>query len=231
MRSAGHVLISADGELIAVDSGFCAIMQATDASMRGRTVDEVTAPADRAECSDAFRRLRETREPFEIVKRILRDDGSLLWVRNTVSITTAGGLPETIMATIEPVEEGGERSPAALLDCARFLLRAQEQRDGVCDPALMTDVAWSAMLALYVAEAEGTALDATALAARLDRAPAVVVRWVRALVHHGVLELETRKPLPDAPKMYRLTTDAHRRLETYLDRMQARWRAGAIALT
>jgi PAS domain S-box-containing protein len=229
MPQAGHVLIGAEGQLLDMDAAFCDIMHCDPQGIRGRMVLDVTAPPDRQECARAIATLRATHRPFVIIKRFIRDDGSLVWVRNTVSITMDGGGAQMVVATVEPVEPPvGNDSPAILLDVARFLVTTRRDRRTVCDPALFSEPGWDAVLAAYVAEAEGRAVDVATLATMLDHGPAMIERWVRALMQHGVLEIEYRNPSADAPKAYRLTSDTHRKLEDYLGRVRSQQRELAM---
>ncbi|WP_380779707.1 PAS domain-containing protein [Sphingomonas sp. R86520] len=217
MLEAGHVTVNGRGELTGVDAAFCDILKSQPHKVRGKLVLDVTAPADRTECAAAIAKLIATGTPFSIVKRFLCDDGSLVWVRNTVSLMAGGNDPGAIVATIEPViTHDGGRDPALLLETARFLVAGRRDRATICDPSLFSEPGWDAILAAYVAEAEGRAVDATGLAEALGYPHAVVTRWVRALEQHGVLELETRNPTLDREKAFRLTADTHRKLETYL---------------
>lgn len=225
MPQAGHVLIGNEGQLLDVDAAFCDIMRLGPEAICGRLVLDVTAPADRSECADAIAMLRATHRPFVIVKRFLRDDGSLVWVRNSVSITMYGSRSQTVVATVEPVEAPTfADSPAIQLDVARVMVAARRDRDMVCDPILFSDIGWDAVLAAYIAEAEGRALDTAGLSAALRHPPITVERWVKALLQHNVLEIEYRTPTANAPKAYRLTADTHRRLEAYLARVRPRYR-------
>lgn len=220
MLQTGHVLIGTEGQLLNLDTGFCSIMHASPEDMVGRLVMDVTAPADREECTVAIDRLRRTGEPFVIVKRFMRDDGSLVWVRNTVSITVDGGHPGLIMATIELIDESETtRSPAMLLDNARILIAARKARGMVCDPTLFSEPAWDTILEIYIGEAEGRVIDVETLSDKLGHSPSVTGRWIKALLQYGVLEVELRNPHPETAKSYRLTAGTHRRLETYLARV------------
>lgn len=225
MPNAGHVLIGTDGKLLDVDAAFCEIMRCDPDGVRGRSVLDLTAPADRQECAQAISTLLATQRPFAIVKRLIRCDGSLVWVRNSVSIMMDGSREATVVGTIEPVEEpDGEGNPAMLLDVARLLVKGRRDRETVCDRSLLSDPGWDTVLAAYVAEAEGRAVDVATLADRLDHTPATVERWVRALVQHGVLELEYRNPRAETPKAFRLTGATHRKLESYLGNIRPRYR-------
>ena len=220
MIRTAHVIINDAGELVGLDQSFCDIMQAQMSAIHGKAVMDVTAPADRAECADAIRRLRETGTPFVITKRFMRDDGSLVWVRNTVSMATDAQGSAIMVATIEPLmEPADERNPAKLLGAARFLAESRRDRSDICDPALFSEPGWDAILACYTAEAEGRPTTVTSLVYKIGHTHSVVSRWVAALMQHQVLEIETRHPSAHAEKSFRLTAKTHQRLETYLGRL------------
>lgn len=219
MRS-GHVLIGSEGQLLSLDRNFGEIMQAEPASLVGRLVMDVTAPADRLECSQAIARLRRTRQPFEISKRFVRDNGSLVWVTNTVSMVDHGRDENLMVATIAPISDPqGARAPARLLECARMLIDLRGDRATVVDSSIFSDTAWDIILWAYVAEAEGRAITVPALAATLGISPVRAERWIRVLIGQGSIEIETRETDPFAPKSFRLTNAAHARLEDHLARV------------
>ena len=220
MVRAAHVMINDAGELIGVDQQFCDLMQAPIAAMRGKAVLDVTAPADRAECAEAIERLRETGVPFVITKRFLRNDGSLVWVRNTVSTATDLHGLAVVIATIEPVAEPVEdRGPARLLGAARFLAETRRNRADICDPILFSEPGWDTVLACYTSEAEGRPTTVAGLVEMVGHDQMIVGRWVAALVQHDVLEIETRNPSAHAAKSFRLTARTHQRLEAYLGQL------------
>ena len=216
MTDTGHVLIGTRGELLSVDGGFCTLLQAEAAAIVGRLVLDVTAPPDRAECALAIGMLRETLQPFSISKRFIREDGSLRWVTNTVSITTPGAAPQTIVATIVPIDDPAQyRSPARLLECARLLLESRIDRSLAFDHALFSDPAWDMLLAAYIAEAEGRAVDCAGFAVSAGMTLPVSRRWLRLLVERDLIEMEAGTPL-DAHTAFRLTADGHARFESHL---------------
>ena len=216
MAEAGHVLIGSAGELLSMDAAFCDIMRLPEDEMRGRLVLDVTAPADRTECAMAIQRLRETGQPFEITKRFIRDDGSLVWVKNKVSITVGENQPEMIMATIEPITPREDRSPAMLLDMARVHINVRRNRAAVCDPSLFSEPGWDAILELYLAEAEGRSLDVAGLAQIVGKSTALTDRWIKALLHYRVIEIEYGNTGAEAAKSYRLTAETLVKLERFL---------------
>jgi PAS domain S-box-containing protein len=215
----GQVIIDDTGALVRVDAGFCEIMRTSAGKVQGKYVLDVTAPADRQECNAAIAKLRSTGQPFVITKRLMREDGSLVWVKNTVSVASLGGA-DVLIATVEPVaDRSEERGPALLLETARFLLVCRNDRASVVGTHQFFEPAWDAVLLAYIAEAEGHAIDVATLSQRIGHPPAATQRWVKLLVTRGVLELETRDPDADAEKTFRLTTHTHRMLEAHLLRV------------
>jgi PAS domain S-box-containing protein len=222
MAQPGHVLIGSSGQMLDVDAAFCDIMRCDAGELRGRHVLEVTAPADRTACARAIDALRQTRRPFVIVKRFLRRDGSQIWVRNSVSMTTDGHGTPMVAAIIEPVDADSEdrASPAMLLDIARFLVTGRRDRWTVGDRALFADPGWDVVLAAYIAEAEGRAIDLVTLARMLDHTPTTIGRWIKALLQHGLLEIEYRSTRAAVGDAYLLAHETHRKLESYLGRLR-----------
>lgn len=217
MDLAGHVLIGEHGAILEMDRGFTELLRSNPERLRGRPVLDITAPADRAECAEAIARLRATGRPFNIVKRFQREDLSLLWVRNEVSIMSGSASNGLVVATCTAVSpDAGRRHPAALLANARNLMALSHERVRVTTLPLITETGWNVIVSTYVAEAEGRAIGVAQLAAALGEAESVVTRWVALLIRDAVLEVETRDPRPDTPKAYRLTATALARLEDYL---------------
>jgi PAS domain S-box-containing protein len=228
MAQAGHVLIGTEDQFLDVDAAFCDIMRCDPDSLRGRFVLEVTAPADRPAYVRAIATLRDTERPVELIKRLIRNDGSLVWVRNRASITLDHHRGRTVVGTVLPLAiPVSDDQPATLLSVARFLFASRRERESVCDRMLFSEPGWDAVLAAYVAEAEGLAIDAVTLAGILEQTPATIQRWINALVQHGVLEPEYHSAT-DKPHAFRLTCDAHRKLEIYLGTVGARHRELAM---
>jgi DNA-binding MarR family transcriptional regulator len=153
-------------------------------------------------------------------KRLIRHDGTLVWVVNSVSLVEGDEGPGMIVATIEPIVDADEpRAPARLLDCAQFLVNCRDNRAAVLDPGLITDTAWDAILAAYIAEAEGRAISVGGLASALGLQTARAARWIDILLGKRIVEIETRAADAHSAKVFRLTSVAHRRLETHLARV------------
>lgn len=213
---AGHLVLDLAGHMRGLDKHFCAIMRAEWGDMIGRPVLDITAPADREECGEAIRNLCETGQSFKIDKRFIRDDQTLVWVTNTVSLMQGSGSDSMIVATIDPLIADDHRQPALLLSSARFLQACKADQRQVFDATLFPDTAWDILLAAYVAEAEGAAIGILNLVDRLGISLDSAARWVNLLIAQGALEVETRLSSPYSAKCFRLTGKSHTILESHL---------------
>jgi hypothetical protein len=212
----GHVLLDHHGAIVQADDGFGALLMTPAARLRGCDVLSITAPADREECCEAIAALKATGKPFDIVKRFIRQDDTVLWVRNSVSRMLVQQ-QDLIVATCTPVLEPIARhAPGDLLHTAQVQVQMVEAQSSICHPFPLAGPSWPALLQVYIAEAEGRIMDIDMLAASLGQSRTLINRYVTALVGSGVLEVETRSLDPDVAKAYRLTTGAVHRLEDYL---------------
>ncbi|CAN7643817.1 PAS domain S-box protein [Rhizobium sp. LjRoot98] len=83
--AAGIALSDLTGKLITVNDQYCAIVGRAREDLIGTRMQDITFADDVPENKRLFMRLVETGESFEIEKRYVRDDGSLVWVSNSVS--------------------------------------------------------------------------------------------------------------------------------------------------
>ncbi len=211
----GHALLGTQGKVLSIDAGFCAILQTRAEALVGHSVLDVTLPEDRGTCAMLMRTLAATRQPFQVSKRYVRADGSPVWVTNTVSIIELGDSPPMLVSTIVPIDAPGDRSPASLLDCARFMVASRRDRGPAFATTIFIEPAWDMMLAAYVAEAEGVVLDLAALSRAASIPTGSAQRWARALMQEGMLERESRDGESETAA-YRLTGIALDRFERYL---------------
>lgn len=223
-------MLSDAGHMIGLDAGFCAIMQAEADTMIGRGVLDVTVPEDRQRCRAAMIRLRQTGEPFAVRKRMRRDDGSIVWVEQAITRVDFPDAAPTIIATFRPIAAPSDRNhPCALLGQARFLCESGSDRRDMLGSPLFANVPWDLLLKAYIAEAEGRTIDVAEMARSARLTPTVAWRWTRALASEGLLEVEAGG-CGGAGPVYRLTADAHARLEAYLSgRLRKLADVGAIA--
>lgn len=215
MVQVGHALLGSHGKVLSLDDGFCEILGTTADTIVGRSVLDVTVPADRGTCATLMRNLAATREPFRVTKRYIRGDGGEVWVTNTVSVIELGDAPPMLVSTIIPIDPPVEETePAAMLDCARFLLSVRRDRASTFGP-IFAEPAWDMMLTAYIADAEGRSLGLGALSRAASLPDDGADRWARALVQEGLLEVEPGGRADDGIQ-YRITAATHRQVEEFL---------------
>lgn len=211
----GHVLVSHTGIILRADAGFCAIMRSTPTMLVGRGLLSITAPQDRAVCADYMKTLRRSRQPFRVAKRMLRDDGSTVWVDKTVAIADFGddsdGSPPLIVATVVPIQSPERlEDPARLLGMALFLRESRRVQALMFTEVGAGDLAWGIILSAYIAEATGQTLCEAEISRELRAVRSVTLRWLRALRNDGLVE-------PEGDDVhFRLTALAYARVEAYL---------------
>lgn len=214
MVQVGHALLGSHGKVLSLDDGFCEILGTTADAVVGRSVLDMTVPADRGTCQALMRNLAATREPFHVTKRYMRGDGGEVWVTNTVSLIELGDAPPMLVSTIVPIDPPVEDAgPAAMLHCARFLLSVRRDR-GRAFGAIFAEPAWDMLLTAYIADAEGRVLDMDAMARAASLPTAGATRWARALAQEGLLEPEPGNTA--GRPLYRITAAAHKRTEEFL---------------
>lgn len=95
------------GRFTFVNERYCRIVGYTQKELlSGMKMQDFTSPEDLLINEDLFKRLVETGEPFEIEKRYVRKDGSLVWVHNSVSaIRDAVHRPQFAVAVVVDITE------------------------------------------------------------------------------------------------------------------------------
>jgi PAS domain S-box-containing protein len=83
--AAGMAQCDPTGRFVRVNDQFCAILGRRRDELLQLRMQDCTHPDDLAHNVTLFRRALELGEAFEIEKRYLRPDGSVVWVRNAVS--------------------------------------------------------------------------------------------------------------------------------------------------
>ena len=217
--------------MLRVDDALCDMMAQPAATMIGRSVLDITFPPDRQACARCMTRLRDAREPFTIVKRMMRQDGSPFWVTKTVALVDFGDAPASVLATVTRATPGDmTATPSALLREARLLLEDVAARRRWMDSTIFVDPQSSILLSAYVAEAEGTLADIDVMAAVAGVAIGVLVRWTRAMAAEGLIEIDGRHDASLVSFRYRLTKETLDRCEQYLaHRVQVHGRVFARA--
>jgi PAS domain S-box-containing protein len=92
-----------------------------ESKLLGKTVSELTHPDDRRENSRLFRRMVANSVPFELEKRYLRKDGSILWASVSVSpMRDPAGEAQSALAVILDISER-KKAEAGLRDAKALL--------------------------------------------------------------------------------------------------------------
>ena len=216
--AAARICIDGDGTIVAVDAAFCTLMRGTADALIGTGALAITAPADREACVALFDRLRRDGMPLTTTKRLIRHDGSHVWVRNALERARDGddGQPRYAITIARATPPAEWIDPARLLDLARLLIASRRQRGAMFDPRLFADHAWDILLSAYVAEAEGHACSIADLHAGSGIALATVSRWLRALHAQDLIVYEGRGNPHLITSPIRLSAAGHDRFEGYL---------------
>lgn len=83
--AAGIGQSSLQGKILHVNRRFCEIVGYEEDELLGKNIADITYADDMPEQNRLFGRLAATGDSFDMEKRYLRKDGSLVWVNNTVS--------------------------------------------------------------------------------------------------------------------------------------------------
>ncbi|WP_151637930.1 hybrid sensor histidine kinase/response regulator [Noviherbaspirillum aerium] len=95
------------GQIIRVNDRYCEIVARTREELLARKMQDITHPDDLPRNLALLRKAVATGQPFELEKRYVRPDGSIVWVNNTVSlIRTPGSQPvHSILAVTLDISE------------------------------------------------------------------------------------------------------------------------------
>lgn len=94
--TAGIVRKAADGTLLFVNDAFCQMVgySSSELVLEGKTCWDLTHPDDLEENQRLFARMMQDAIPFQMERRLIRRDGSVLWVNLSVApIRDASGTP------------------------------------------------------------------------------------------------------------------------------------------
>jgi PAS domain S-box-containing protein len=119
---AGVAETDLNGRFLSVNRRYCEILGYSEQEMLGMRMQDVLHPEDRPVNLERRARLIHHGVPFEIEKRHVRKDGSIIWVHNSVSrLTDGAGKPISIISvsldiTARKLQESEVRRGAELLD-------------------------------------------------------------------------------------------------------------------
>lgn len=218
MPKNGRIVIDATGLVVAADPAFQAMMRTIEDQVGINALD-ITAPGDRSRCTILVGKVLADGLPCSTVKRMIRADGTHVWVRNTL---TATGAADARLIEIEVAESrppAGWVEPEKLLHIARMVFESRRGRAATFGSDLFADHAWDLLLSAYICEAEGSVITIARVHGRTGMPLVVASRWMRALRGEGLLEYEDGGNTALVTTPFRLTSAAHQKFETYLSEL------------
>jgi len=105
---AGVILVDRNGAFLHCNPAFCAMVGRTEAELQALTIGEITHPEDRARVEDLYRKIIDGEiDSYDTTKRYLHRDGSVRWVRLTVTAMSDTADPAVChaVAVVEDVTE------------------------------------------------------------------------------------------------------------------------------
>ena len=116
----GIAHVSNEGHHLRVNQKLCEIVGYTQADLRKLTINEISHPADlKADVAQAHRVAAGELDQYSTEKRLIRKDGSAVWVNQTMSaVRHSDGRLDYLVSVIEDVTER-KQAEFALADAAR----------------------------------------------------------------------------------------------------------------
>ena len=136
--TAGIVRKDAEGSLIFVNEAFCNMLGYTEAELIGKTMWDFMHEDDVAENKRSYEQLMREGIPSKLERRLLRQDGSVIWVDASVSpILDAAGKPQSAV-TVEVDIAGRKQAEEALRELNTQLESRVQQRTAMLNDAIQT---------------------------------------------------------------------------------------------
>lgn len=213
----GMFTIDDSGVIVDHDDRFADVMRAPANALVGLNGLDYTAPADRERCIALIDQVLRLGETIGTVKRMIRLDGTHVWVHNTLSLAfgTEGQRCLSVIVD-ESAPPADWIEPAELLRVAKLVQAARCVRSSTFTSTVFTDFAWDILIAAYITEAEGRVLTTPDLHAQLGLKLVNSSRWIRALHAEGLLDYEDGGSTALITSSFRLSGNAHRKFERYL---------------
>ncbi len=125
--TAGIIRQDAEGSLIFVNQAFCNMLGYTELELLGKTTWEFTYADDIEENKHLYERMMTEGIPFKIEKRLIRADGSVIWVDVSVDpVMDAAGNPQSAVAV--EVDITGRKQAEADLQQLNLQLESRVQK-------------------------------------------------------------------------------------------------------
>ena len=188
--AAGVAHLDLEGRLTLVNPRYCEITGHTEAQLLGRRAIDFVHPDDRAQDVALFDRLVDEGQPFDLEKRYLRSDGSVVWARAAVTATSdADGERVAVIAILLDVTERRRSELALRQSEERFRLLLENAREfaivGMDTDRAVTSWNVGAERLLGYTEAEIVGKSADVIFTEEDRAAGVPVREAAVALAEG----------------------------------------------
>jgi two-component system, cell cycle sensor histidine kinase and response regulator CckA len=145
----GMAVVAPDGAFLEVNESLCDLVGYTAAELRGLTFQAITHPDDLAVDEELVRRtLADERRTFQMEKRYLRKDGSVIWALLSVSLVRqSDGSPLHFISQIKDITESRQAQGAIARSEARLAEAQHIAHVGSWEWDIETDtITWSAEL-------------------------------------------------------------------------------------
>lgn len=142
--AAGMTRYDLKGQYTFVNAKYCEMLGYKESELIGNRFQEITYPGDVGENVRLFNRLTKKGIPFELEKRLIRKDGSIVWTIVSMSaMRDAKGKVESAAAVILDIDER-KKARAALENAASLLEKRVQERTAELTAAnreLQTEIA------------------------------------------------------------------------------------------
>lgn len=189
----GHSVGDANGRILTMDARVCDFMQRPLQQLIGQSYLDLTHPQDRRANITKIAALDGSDDLVEVRKRYLTPGGVTRWVNLQVSRMRKGSDAGLLLGTLilaEParIQTRTQAEPHTMWQRARGQIRQIEMRAEILGNALGNDHPWAILLHVYVAEAEGRAVDLETIGVSTGIPDRLTQRWLRVLQDRGLID-------------------------------------------
>ena len=209
----GHSVADGNGNILTLDQAVCDLLQRSKRELVGMSYEQLTHPDDLPKNMQQLGCLNVGDRPLRLRKRYLRPQGEAVWTMVDVSRFSVGPDVGRLVASIYLLEPDHlDRRPENLWRAAHRIDGLVRRRMDEFGEELFGDHAWVILLQLYLAEAEGRIVDASAISDRTRISAVAIDRWLKLLQLKKLVE----RPVHTG-RMVQLTATGLQKIETLLD--------------
>ena len=138
--TAGMMQTDLTGKIILTNDRFCEITGYECDELLEMRIQDLTHEEDLPPSAKLFERTATLGEPFAVEKRLVRQDGSLVWIHNTVTaITGADGKPKSILAVTLDISERKQTEEALQSSEEKYRNLFNSIDEGFCTVEMLFD--------------------------------------------------------------------------------------------